>query len=77
VIKVIFKSVLKDFSPGKKEVIEVEHREEMTVAKLLSSLGMNYGQAEVVLVDGELIKDRSYKLNDGAVVELYPLFGGG
>jgi len=77
VIKVVFKSVLKDFSPGKREVIEVQHREGMTVAKLLSSLGMNYGQVGVVLVDGKLVKNRNYELLDGSVVELYPLFAGG
>ncbi len=76
-IKVVFKSVLKDFSPGKREVIEVQHREGMTVAKLLSSLGMNYGQVGVVLVDGKLVKNRNYELLDGSVVELYPLFAGG
>ncbi len=76
-VRVIFKNILKEFAPGKQEVLDVEHRKNMTVTDLLSTLEMDHGQVGVVIVDGVLVKNRDFELVDGSVVELYPLFAGG
>lgn len=76
-LKVVLRGVLKDFHPEKKEVVMVDNSQKMSLGELMAALGLEKGQVGVALVNGKVIHDRQYQLEEGSVVELHPIFGGG
>lgn len=75
-IKVIFRSVLKDYVPEKPEQVELTYEPDLTIRAILEQYGLQPGHIGLVLVDQQL-SDLDCSLHDGAIVELYPIFGGG
>jgi|GEM_PF-1519117 len=76
-VRVYFKGILKEYSPGKNEYIDIDYRNDLTVEDLLSLLETDQGQVGIITVDGKLIDNWKYNVGKEAVVELYPVFGGG
>lgn len=78
-VKVVveLKSVLKqwrsDLVSGKSEF---QFQEGATVGEMLRYLGLCHGEVGLVVVNGE-VANEDRELEDGAKVELYPIFSGG
>lgn len=75
-IKVVFRSVLKDYVPGKPEQVELDYGPDLNIRTILKQYGLQPGHIGLVLVDQQ-VSDLDCPLKDGAFVELYPIFGGG
>ncbi len=75
-IKVVFRSVLKDYVPGKTEQVMLDYKPGLTIRAILEQYGLQPGHIGLVLVDGQA-RDLNCTLHDGAIIELYPIFGGG
>lgn len=76
-IRVHFKSYLKEFSAAGEAVIELAYREDMTFDDLFSIIALDKGQVGIILADGKVINNPQGKLEDNSVIELYPVFAGG
>ncbi|MGM0652885.1 MAG: MoaD/ThiS family protein [Bacillota bacterium] len=75
-IKVLFRSVLKDYVPEKTEQVMLGYEHGLTVRTILEQYGLQTGHIGLVLIDQRL-SDLDCPIRDGAIVELYPIFGGG
>ena len=76
IVTVKLNGILKDFSPGKKQSLELDFYKGIRVEDILIELDMNGGQVGPVLVNGELANKKD-ELSDDSVLELYPVVGGG
>lgn len=75
-IRVLFKSILKEYVPGEPEQVMLPYDPQLTIRAILVQYGLQPGHIGLVLVDGQ-VSNLDSPLYDGAVVELYPIFGGG
>ncbi len=75
-ITVLFKSILNEYVPGKQNQVELTYEPGLTIRAILEQHGLQPGHIGLVLVDGQ-VRGLSSTLHDGAIIELYPIFGGG
>ncbi|MGM0653372.1 MAG: hypothetical protein ACQES4_11430 [Bacillota bacterium] len=75
-IKVNFRSALKNYVPGESEQVELEYEPGITTRVITDKYSIHPGHIGLVIVDGKL-EDLDCNLADGSEVELYPIFGGG
>lgn len=75
-IKVIFRSVLKDYVQGNSEQVTLDYKPGLTIRAIIQKYGLQPGHIGLVLVDQQ-VSDLNSTLQDGSTVELYPIFGGG
>lgn len=75
-VTVYLHTVLQDFAPEGRSILEMDLPPDSTLAAVIERLGIPDYLIEILVLDGKL-QDKSVALYDGAIVKIYPVFGGG
>lgn len=68
--------VFKYCSPHSSGIELMSLPDDAKISQVLELLGLNHGEVGLVLVNDEIV-DENYCVPEGAIIKLYPVFGGG